>query len=386
MKNVLLLGGGGSIGTQSIDVISKNPAKLNLIGISFGDRVETLPSLINNFPSLKYVCFKNEKDFLYFKTIYKDINFYHGNKGLINIISDSNADYVLNALIGFVGFLPSIKTLELNKTLLLANKESLIVGGTLINDLLSSGHGKLYPIDSEHVAIAKCLFNGKGKDIEKILITASGGPFFDWKLENFKNITVKDALNHPTWSMGKKITIDSSTMMNKCFEIIEAHHLFHVSSDMIEPIVDRKSYVHSMVKFKDGTMLLQVGPSDMRVPISYALFEGIPENGKYFNDVEENTESKYLFKNMDYEKFPLIKYAKYVLDKEGNSGAALNAVNEECVYAFLDKKINYIDIISIIDKIMKVYQFIDKPTLQDLLDTDSQVRELTRRIIKEYEN
>ena len=133
-------------------------------------------------------------------------------------------------------------------------------------------------------------------------------------------------------------------------------------------------------------MLLQVGPSDMRVPISYALFEGIPENGKYFNDVEENTESKYLFKNMDYEKFPLIRYAKHVLDKEGNSGAALNAVNEECVYAFLDKKINYIDIISIIDKIMKVYQFIDKPTLQDLLDTDSQVRELTRRIIKEYEN
>lgn len=386
MKTVLLLGGSGSIGSQSIDVILKNPAEFDLIAISLGNRCFILDEILLKFTNLKYVCLKNRNDFERYKNKYPHINFYYGDEGLIKIIDDSNADIIINALIGFVGFLPSIEVLKNDKILLLANKESLVVGGDIINSMLDKGLGKLYPIDSEHVAIAKCLYNGKSKEVDKVFITASGGPFFDKPKKDFDKITLEEALSHPTWSMGKKITIDSSTMMNKCFEIIEAHHLFKLDESKIEPIVDRKSHVHSMVKFKDETTLLQVGPSDMRIPISYALFLGKPQNSDHFEDVEVNTMSKYEFNEMNYDKFPLINYAKYVLKVGGNSGAALNAVNEECVYAFLNRKIKYIDIINIIDKIMKVYQFFDKPNINDLLITDKEVRKLTRSVIENYEH
>ncbi len=381
MKKVLILGASGSIGTQTIDVINRFSFDFELIGISVGNRTEIAYNLVKNLANLNYFCFKNETDYKNFIGKYPSKKAYFGSNGLEKIIEESNADIVVNALTGFAGFLPTIKSLKENKILCLANKESLVVGGEIVNKLLDGGYGKLYPIDSEHVAIAKCLYNKKKEDVEKILITASGGPFFFLDKSKFDEITPEDALKHPTWSMGKKITIDSSTMMNKCFEIIEAHYLFKVDADKIEPIVDRKSEVHSMVKFKNNDIYLQVGPSDMRLPIKYALFEGKPDNENGFNDVEINTFSKYKFYEMDFDKFPTLNFAYSCIEKKGNYGAILNAANEELVYAFLDHKIKYMTIFKILDRIMNAYPLLENPTVEDLVKTDLEVRKLTKELI-----
>jgi len=380
MKKLLILGASGSIGTQTLDVIITYNL-YELVAITVGNRFDIVDAIISKFPSLKYVTIKDSEIAKKYQEKYPNLHFYTGNAGLLQIIEDSNAEIVVNALTGFAGLLPSIKALELNKILLLANKESLVVGGEFIKKLLKAGKGKLYPIDSEHVAIAKCLYNKNINDIDKILITASGGPFFDLDEKEFKNIKVEDALKHPNWSMGKKITIDSSTMMNKAFEIVEAYYLFDVPADKIFPIVDRKSHVHSLVKFKNGEYRLQVGPSDMRIPIYYALTFGKCDKEK-FDDVEINTFDKYKFKGMNYEKFPLIDYGKFIIEKRGNMGAIINAANEECVYEFLNFNINYVDIKNIIDKIVDVYPYIKDPSLEEIIKTDLEVRNLVHELIK----
>lgn len=383
MYNVLILGASGSIGTQTLDVLSYLKSDYQLVAFSCGERVQIIDEILTKFATVKEITCKNEKDAIFYKNKYPNIIFHYGDQGLLDIIESKNAssDIVVNALTGFSGLLPSIKSLSLNKILCLANKESLVVGGELILDLLNNGNGSLYPIDSEHVAIAKCLYNKNIDEIDKILITASGGPFFDTPKEEFSKIKSTDALKHPTWKMGKKITIDSSTMMNKAFEISEAYYLFGISPDKIEPIVDRKSLVHSMVKFKNGDVYLDVGPSDMRIPIYYALTFGRCDKEK-FDDVEINTFDKYKFYEMDYDKFPLINYGKQIITKKGNFGAIINAANEECVYAFLDNKINYLDIKLIIDKIVSIYPYIEKPTIEDILKTDKEVRNLVNQIIE----
>ncbi|MBP5694472.1 MAG: 1-deoxy-D-xylulose-5-phosphate reductoisomerase [Bacilli bacterium] len=381
MKKLLILGASGSIGTQTLDVIITYNL-YELVAITVGNRFEVVDEIIEKFKNLKYVTIKDENIASQYQKKYPLIKFYSGNEGLLQIIEESGADIVVNALTGFAGLMPSIRSLELNKILCLANKESLVVGGEYIKKLLKNGHGKLYPIDSEHVAIAKCLYNKNIDEVEKILITASGGPFFDLDENKFVEIKVEDALKHPNWSMGKKITIDSSTMMNKAFEIVEAYYLFDVEPSKIFPIIDRKSYVHSLVKFKNGEYRLNVGPSDMRIPIFYALTFGKCFDGDKFNDIEINTFEKYDFKEMNYEKFPLINYGKFILEKKGNMGAIINAANEECVYAFLDFNINYVDIKNIIDKIVNVYPYIKDPTLEEILKTDSDVRYLVKEMIK----
>ena len=240
--------------------------------------------------------------------------------------------------------------------MLLANKESLVCGGNLINKILKR-KGKIYPIDSEHVAIAKCLYNENISDVNEIIITASGGPFFNLNREELKNVTLKDALNHPTWKMGNKITIDSATMMNKTFELIEAYYLFGIDFDKIKAIVNRKSLVHGLVKFNDGRIKLNVGENLMKYPILYALNLGKP-NDDTFNDIELNTYDRYDFFNLSKKRFPLLNYAEKVVKSSKNEGVILNAINEECVQAFLNSKINFIDIENIIDKIFSSAVFI----------------------------
>ncbi|MBQ9266644.1 MAG: 1-deoxy-D-xylulose-5-phosphate reductoisomerase [Bacilli bacterium] len=381
MRKLLILGASGSIGSQTLDVIITYNL-YELVAVTVGNRFNAVDEIIAKFPTVKFVTLKDPKVAKEYQIKYPNVTFYSGNDGLLEIIENSGADVVVNALTGFAGLLPSIKTLEKNKILCLANKESLVVGGEFINKLLKDGHGKLYPIDSEHVAIAKCLYGKNIDDVEKILITASGGPFFDLDSSKFSEIKVEDALKHPNWSMGKKITIDSSTMMNKAFEITEAYYLFGVPKEKIFPLVDRKSHVHSLVKFKNGEVRLQVGPSDMRIPIYYALTFGKCDNGEKFDDVEINTYDKYSFKEMDYEKFPLINYGKFIIDKKGNMGAIINAANEECVYAFLNFNINYVDIKNIIDKIVNVYPYIKDPSLEEIIKTDLEVRNLVNEMIK----
>ena len=354
--DLVILGASGSIGTQTIDVIKNNEKKWTLKGFSVGNKTFYVDEILKEFKDVTSICLKNKKDYLNYKNKYPSIKFFYGDKGLIKLIKYNKNATVLNALVGFVGLKPSIVSLKLNRTLLLANKESLVCGGNLINKILKR-KGKIYPIDSEHVAIAKCLYNENISDVNEIIITASGGPFFNLNREELKNVTLKDALNHPTWKMGNKITIDSATMMNKTFELIEAYYLFGIDFDKIKAIVNRKSLVHGLVKFNDGRIKLNVGENLMKYPILYALNLGKP-NDDTFNDIELNTYDRYEFFNLSKKRFPLLNYAEKVVKSSKNEGVILNAINEECVQAFLNSKINFIDIENIIDKIFSSAVFI----------------------------
>ena len=354
--DLVILGASGSIGTQTIDVIKNNEKKWTLKGFSVGNKTFYVDEILKEFKDVNSICLKNKKDYLNYKNKYPRIKFFYGDKGLIKLIKYNKNATILNALVGFVGLSPSIVSLKLNRTLLLANKESLVCGGNLINKILKR-KGKIYPIDSEHVAIAKCLYNENISDVNEIIITASGGPFFNLNREELKNVTLKDALNHPTWKMGNKITIDSATMMNKTFELIEAYYLFGIDFDKIKAIVNRKSLVHGLVKFNDGRIKLNVGENLMKYPILYALDLGKP-NDDTFNDIELNTYDRYEFFNLSKKRFPLLNYAEKVVKSSKNEGVILNAINEECVQAFLNSKINFIDIENIIDKIFSSAIFI----------------------------
>lgn len=354
--DLVILGASGSIGTQTIDVIKNNEKKWTLKGFSVGNKTFYVDEILKEFKDVNSICLKNKKDYLNYKNKYPSIKFFYGDKGLIKLIKYNKNATILNALVGFVGLKPSIVSLKLNRTLLLANKESLVCGGNLINKILKR-KGKIYPIDSEHVAIAKCLYNENISDVNEIIITASGGPFFNLNREELKNVTLKDALNHPTWKMGNKITIDSATMMNKTFELIEAYYLFGIDFDKIKAIVNRKSLVHGLVKFNDGRIKLNVGENLMKYPILYALNLGKP-NDDTFNDIELNTYDRYEFFNLSKKRFPLLNYAEKVVKSSKNEGVVLNAINEECVQAFLNSKINFIDIENIIDKIFSSAIFI----------------------------
>lgn len=354
--DLVILGASGSIGTQTIDVIKNNDKKWTLKGFSVGNKTFYVDEILKEFKDVNSICLKNKKDYLNYKNKYPSIKFFYGDKGLIKLIKYNKNATILNALVGFVGLNPSIVSLKLNRTLLLANKESLVCGGNLINKILKR-KGKIYPIDSEHVAIAKCLYNENISDVNEIIITASGGPFFNLNREELKNVTLKDALNHPTWKMGNKITIDSATMMNKTFELIEAYYLFGIDFDKIKAIVNRKSLVHGLVKFNDGRIKLNVGENLMKYPILYALDLGKP-NDDTFNDIELNTYDRYEFFNLSKKRFPLLNYAEKVVKSSKNEGVILNAINEECVQAFLNSKINFIDIENIIDKIFSSAIFI----------------------------
>ena len=354
--DLVILGASGSIGTQTIDVIKNNEKKWTLKGFSVGNKTFYVDEILKEFKDVNSICLKNKKDYLNYKNKYPSIKFFYGDKGLIKLIKYNKNATILNALVGFVGLNPSIVSLKLNRTLLLANKESLVCGGNLINKILKR-KGKIYPIDSEHVAIAKCLYNENISDVNEIIITASGGPFFNLNRKELKNVTLKDALNHPTWKMGNKITIDSATMMNKTFELIEAYYLFGIDFDKIKAIVNRKSLVHGLVKFNDGRIKLNVGENLMKYPILYALDLGKP-NDDTFNDIELNTYDRYEFFNLSKKRFPLLNYAEKVVKSSKNEGVILNAINEECVQAFLNSKINFIDIENIIDKIFSSAVFI----------------------------
>ena len=380
--NVVLLGASGSIGSQSIEIIKKDKNKWNLVGFSVGKRVEKIDQILSFFSSVRYICVQLKKDYLILKKKYPLIKFFYGDKGLLKLIKANKDATIINALVGFAGVAPSLLTLENNQTLLLANKESLVVAGELINNLLDKGKGKLYPIDSEHVAIAKCLYGENIENVQFITITASGGPFYYLTKEDLKKVTKKDALNHPTWKMGAKITIDSATMMNKTFEVIEAHYLYRLPSQLIKTVVDRLSQLHGFVTFKDGHVNLNVSKNTMEYPIRYALNLGVPENGTRFTDIEKNTLSKKKLLPLDRNRFSLLNYADLVINEGKDSGAILNAINEELVYAFLNNQINFVDIEKIIDKIMKDAEFRVVKSYKDLKKVDKKYRKLVKEMIR----
>ncbi len=377
MKNICLLGASGSIGEQTLDVIKKHPADFNLVAFSVGKQINKIEGILEDFP-VKYICVRNESKEL--EKQFPNVKFFFGDDGLNELIGICNCDMVVNALVGFVGLKPSLTALENNKVLALANKETLVTGGELVNKLLKEGKGKLIPIDSEHVALSKCL-SVNNENVDKIVITASGGAFRKMSREELKDVTPEDALKHPTWSMGQKITIDSASMVNKTFEIIEAYYLFGYKYEDIELMFNYESFVHSLVRYKDGSYRLDEGKPDMRVPIKYALYEGACEYDLvYVNDLKEYKKSNlYPF---DYDRFPIVRLAKKVIDEKGLYGAAFNAANEEAVYAFLNKKIKFTEIENIIDYCVNNVDNIQNPSYEDIRKCDVFTRELVAKLVK----
>ena len=378
MRNICLLGASGSIGKQTLDVINKNRDDFNLVSFSVGHQTRKISPIIKRFPKVKSICVLSKDKCKEYQKKYPHINFYYGDEGLLSLINDE-VDMVVNALVGFVGLKPTLYSLENNKIVCLANKEALVVGGELVNKLLDEGKGTLYPIDSEHSAIKKCLMVDD-KNVDKIVLTASGGAFRKLQRDELNNVTKEDALKHPNWRMGDKITIDCATMVNKAFEIIEAHYLFGYPYDKIMVKLHDESYVHSYVIYKDGMMRLDISKPDMRNPIKLALYEF---NTPFKTEVTDSLTrlKKYHFHDFDIIRYPVVKYAEKVIKNKGGYGAVFNASNEVAVKAFLSGEISFLTIEEIIDKCMSAYKNQKINNYDELAKIDLDTRELANKLI-----
>lgn len=383
MRKICLLGASGSIGSQTLDVMRKNSADFTLVAFSVGSKTRKIAHIVNMYPDVKAICIKDKNKVSYYQNKYPNISFYSGDEGLLKLI-DADCDMVVNALVGFVGLKPTLYALERNKIVCLANKEALVVGGELVNDLLNKGYGKLYPIDSEHSAIKKCLMVDSS-NIKKIMLTASGGAFRKLNRDQLANVKAADALKHPTWKMGNKITIDCATMINKAFEVIEAHYLFGYSYDQIGIKLHDESMVHSYVIYKDGTMRLDVSKPDMRNPIKLALYEFMTD----FKTVTASSLDQFKdlhFHEFSFARYPIVKLAKYVIEQKGTYGAVFNASNEVAVNAFLKDEIPFLAIEDIVNTLMKKHQNIVHPTYEQIAEIDAKTRQNACELIKKWRN
>ena len=364
MKNILLLGASGSIGKQSIDVIKEHKDKLCLKGVSVGKNIDYLKTLLSEF-DLEFVYSIEKSEELI--SLYPNVRFYYGNLGLEKIVEEEDYDWLENALVGFTGFKPTLVAIKHHKNIALANKETLVAGGDIINAAVKKYGVTLLPIDSEHSAILQCLQGHKKEDVKKLIITASGGAFRDKTREQLKTVSKEEALHHPTWSMGSKITIDSATMMNKGFEIMEAHYLFDIPYDKIEPVIHPESIVHSMVEYNDGTVMAQMSVPDMRLPIRYALL--YPENtgDELAKPMDFTKALSFSFKKVDYARYPLVLLAKEIGAYGGNFGALLIGANDEAVDLFLNGRIEFVEIEQYVIKTLKKAHFVKSPDADELI-------------------
>lgn len=376
MKKIAILGASGSIGTQTIDVISNNPDKFELVAVSVGSNVDYLNNLITTFPTLKTVSVMNEESVKDIVDFNGKINF--GAQGLIDVATQKEADIIITAVVGSVGLLPTIEAIKAGKDIGLANKETLVTAGHLIMPLVKEYGVALLPVDSEHSAIFQCLNGEQSKDIHKLILTASGGSFRDRTREELKGVSVKDALNHPNWSMGAKITIDSATMFNKGLEVIEAHHLFGIDYEDIEVLVHKQSIIHSMVEFADFGIMAQLGTPDMRLPIQYALT--YPERLEIKNSerLRLGQLSDLEFKEIDFNRYPAVELAYKAGKLGGSMPTVLNAANEVAVAMFLDEKISFLDIETIVKQAMDQHELVENPDLEMILEIDAKTREFVK--------
>lgn len=368
MKRILLLGASGSIGTQTIDVINAHQDELKLVGAGVGKNIDFLSELLSKH-NLAFAYSIERNDDLINK--YPNTKFYFGEEGLKEIVKEKEYDMFVNALVGFAGFIPTLNAINNFKDIALANKETLVAGGELINAALKKNNVKLFPIDSEHSAIAQCLHGNDKKEVKRLILTASGGSFRDKKRNELLNVTVEDALKHPNWSMGYKITIDSATMMNKGFEVIEAHYLFNIDYENIDVIIHDESFIHSMVEYNDNSILGQFGAADMRLPIKYAILNERHLKDDNNNPLNLDELTALHFRKMDYQRYPLVKLAKEVGKVGGNFGAVLIGANDEAVDLFVHKRIKFLQIEEYIFKTLKDAHFIKNPTPQELVDSSN---------------
>ncbi|MDR1759412.1 MAG: 1-deoxy-D-xylulose-5-phosphate reductoisomerase [Fibrobacter sp.] len=380
MKSVCLLGATGSIGDSALEIIRQHPDEFILHSVAAYSQWEKLAQIIKEF-NVRRVCLFDETAAQALRE-YLGIPVLCGMSGLEELASDSEADIVINALMGAVGGLPTLRAIHAGKHIALANKETMVMAGPIIQDaLLENPNAKITPIDSEHNAIFQCLAGRPASEVECLQITASGGPFRTWAFEKFSEITLEDALNHPVWSMGKKITIDSASMMNKGLEVIEAHFLFGIPYEQIQVVVHPQSRVHSLVQFKDGNLMAQLGAPDMKIPIQAALTW--PLRLPLRTERLHLAELKQLtFEAPDFQKFPCLAIAYEAGKLGGVYPAMMNAANEVLVDAFLKRKIRFTDIPKYIETVMGKTPKIEKRlTLPQALEADAEARRLARELV-----
>ncbi len=374
-RKISIIGSTGSIGRQALEVIEKLQDKFEIIALTGGANVELLREQALKFKP-KYVCVGNSKgeklDIAGVKTLY-------GQEGLEEICSIKENDIILVSVSGKVGLRPTLTAIDNGIDIALANKETLVMAGDIVMPRAKEKGVNIIPVDSEHCAIHQCI-----KDIsqvDKLIITASGGPFLHKTIDDMKNATVAQALNHPRWSMGKKITVDSATLMNKGLEVIEAHHLFNMPYEKIDVVVHPQSIVHSAIEYVDGSVIAQLGLPSMHIPIQYAItyperFEGIKSKSFSFADI-----ARLDFEKPDFEKFPSVKMAYEAGKIGGSATVCMNAANEEAVFAFLEDKIKLYEIYQITSKMMEQHHLVKKPSIDEIFEIDKEVRVKTRELI-----
>lgn len=375
MKNISLLGSTGSIGTQTLDVVRRND-DINVVALAAGTRIKELEAQVREFkPQLVCVGKEELAEELKIMLSDMDVKIVSGESGLIEAATLESADIVLTAVVGMMGIVPTIEAIKAHKDIALANKETLVTAGHIIMKLAKECGINIYPVDSEHSAIFQSLNGEYHKEVSKILLTASGGPFRGRKRSELENVTLEDALKHPNWSMGRKITIDSSTMANKGLEVMEAQWLFDVPADKVQVVIQPQSIIHSMVEFVDGGIMAQLGSQDMRLPIQYAL--------TYPHRRTLNTErvdffklGQITFEEPDFETFKALKLAYDAAGTGGNIPTAFNAANELAVAKFLDRKIKYLDIPEIIQYAMEETRLVENPSVEQILETEKNAYEL----------
>ena len=378
-RAVAVLGATGSIGRATLDVLGNLGEGWKLIGVSAHSRIEELLPIIraHRTQTLVATCAEASAK-LDRHALPDDCQLRHGQEALIALAADPRVDTVVAAIVGSAGMLSTLAAARTGKRVALANKESLVVAGNLVTAAAASSGASLIPVDSEHSAVFQALQAGRPSDVSKIILTASGGPFRTWALDRLEQATVKDALAHPTWQMGRKISVDSATMMNKALEIIEAHWLFNLSADQIDVVVHPQSMVHSMVEFADGSTVAQLSPPDMRLPIQYALT--YPERRSCpCPKMNWRVNSELSFEAVDLDRFPAIELGWEVVRRGGSTGAVLNAANEAAVALFLQGKLRFVDIVPACRRILNEHNFEPNPTLDDLLSFDAWSRRETQR-------
>ena len=380
-KNIAILGSTGSIGRQALDVIRANPDKFEVFALTANNNLDLLIEQACEFQP-DVVAIANEKLYLQLKQALADqpIKVFAGMDAIAQLVEMEPIDLVLTAMVGYAGLKPTIQAIRANKTIALANKETLVVAGEIIGELALKHKTAILPVDSEHSAIFQCLAGEGNNPIEKIILTASGGPFRAKTIEELKTVTSAQALKHPNWDMGAKITIDSASMMNKGFEVIEARWLFGLTPDQIEVVVHPQSIIHSMVQFTDGSVKAQLGLPDMKLPIQYAFT--YPDRIKTdFPRLDFGRYNELTFEKPDTGRFRNLALAYRAMEKGGNMPCIINAANEIVVAAFLKDKTGFLQMSDIIETVMQKATFIQKPNYEDYVMTDAQVRELTLKEI-----
>ena len=381
-KQIAILGSTGSIGTQALEVIAENDSLYEVYALTANNNVDLLIQQARKFKP-EMVAIGNEDHYQKLKSALSDlpIKVFAGNDSIAQVAEMQPIDIVLTAMVGFSGLKPTISAIKAGKRIALANKETLVVAGELICSLAAEYNSQIIPVDSEHSAIFQCLAGEGNNPIEKLILTASGGPFRTISLGELEHVTSAQALKHPNWDMGAKITIDSASLMNKGFEIIEAKWLFGVTPDQIEVVVHPQSIIHPMVQFADGSIKAQLGLPDMKLPIQYAFT--YPDRLKTnFPRFDFNLCNQFTFERPDMERFRNLEYAYYAMQKGGNMPCILNAANEIVVAEFLKNKIGFLQMSDIIEEVMEKAEYIAKPTYEDYLRTDELVRILTKELIR----